>query len=110
MRADEELGLAVGQRADRVGVPDLERPELPVEAELHGAVDFHDGIADLADAGDLRRASLIALRIRPVEEPHDPFDEGAVGVSRGLREETAAMVVTGHPAVEVVAGTAGGEG
>ena len=35
---------------DARGVPQLERAHVPVEAELHGAIDFDDRVGDLADA------------------------------------------------------------
>ena len=35
---------------DAGGVPQLERSHLPVEAELHGAIDFDDRVGDLANA------------------------------------------------------------
>ena len=61
-------------------------------------------------AGDLGRAPLVGCRIGPVEEPHHPFDEGAIGVRRGPLEEAPDVVLPGHPAVQVVAGPPGGEG
>ena len=74
-------------------------------------VDVHDEEnGGVEPAGDLGRAPLVACGIRPVEEPHDPLDEGAVGVRRGPFEEAADMLLPGHPAVQVVAGPAGGEG
>jgi hypothetical protein len=50
---------------------------------------------------DLGRASLEAVVARPVEEAHDAFDDGDVGVGRCARHELFHVVAPHHPPVEL---------
>ena len=97
--SDPEIGLEGGESPDEGG----EAPGHPVN------------IGDqenwrVEPAGDLRRAPLRSCCVRAVEKPHHPLDEGDVGVRCGPFKETADVLPSGHPAVEVVAGPSGSEG
>jgi len=60
--------------------------------------------------GDLGRASLEAVVPGPVEKPHDPLDDGDVGIGRGASHEPLHVIASHHPSVEVVAGPSRGDG
>ena len=56
--------------------------------------------------GDFGGAAFQRRRRRPVEQAHDAFDHGQVGVRGGPGEELPHVVAGSHPGVEVVAGPA----
>ena len=58
--------------------------------------------------GDLGRAPFQCRGRRAVEQAHDAFDHGQIGLRSGLGEELPHVVGRGHPGVKVVAGSAGG--
>ena len=80
------------------------------EASRHAVDVGHEDHGGLEPGGDLGRASLEAVGRGPVEETHDAFDDGDVGIGRGARNELLHVIASHHPAVEVVAGPSRGDG
>ncbi len=80
------------------------------ETSRHAVDVGHEDHGGHQPGGDLGRASLEAVGLGPVEETHDAFDDGDVGIGRGARDELFHVIASHHPAVEVVAGPSRGDG
>ena len=80
------------------------------EASRHAVDVGHEDHGSLQPGGDLGRAPLEAVGLGPVEETHDAFDDGDVGIGRDSRNELFHVIASHHPAVEVVAGPSRGDG
>ena len=72
----------------------------------HRAGVDHENDGEVQQLGHLGGAPAVALALAAVEEAHDPFDHGGVGIGRRRREPLPIDVGPEHPAVEVAGGTA----